>query len=293
MSCHHQYTKSLNFGDLEPTRMIILLASRSVMQPLGILEDVLVQVNELIFLVDFYVLDMEEKASRKGSTLILGWPFLMTGRIKIDVHVGTLSMEFGGNLVQFNIFEAMKHPTEDHSLFSIDIIDKLIEEYMPIGIGNADFSNFVEIPNVINYFNFVEDIVDSANMNSFDLLHDLDPEIEITLRRLRKIRNTVVSSSSSFNFASNFDNSISATNDFDSFEYSRANISSNSNFGPNKSQELEQMENNERSLKELAMWDVEKTPQALKGISCGLFHHEAVGDTRGLYQDEDIPIFFG
>ncbi|RDX89428.1 hypothetical protein CR513_28849, partial [Mucuna pruriens] len=44
----------------------------------------------------------------------------MTARTKIDVHVETLSMEFGDNLVQFNIFEAMKHPTKDPSLFGID-----------------------------------------------------------------------------------------------------------------------------------------------------------------------------
>ncbi|RDX74480.1 hypothetical protein CR513_45762, partial [Mucuna pruriens] len=36
------------------------LANKSVVQPLGILEDVLVQVNDLIFLVDFYVLDIED-----------------------------------------------------------------------------------------------------------------------------------------------------------------------------------------------------------------------------------------
>ncbi|RDX97882.1 hypothetical protein CR513_19282, partial [Mucuna pruriens] len=41
--------KALNFGDLEPTRMTIQLANRSMVQPLGVLEDVLVQVNELIF----------------------------------------------------------------------------------------------------------------------------------------------------------------------------------------------------------------------------------------------------
>ncbi|RDX90235.1 hypothetical protein CR513_27924, partial [Mucuna pruriens] len=45
--------KSLNFGDLEPVGMIIQLANRSVVQLLGILEDVLVQVNELIFLPTF------------------------------------------------------------------------------------------------------------------------------------------------------------------------------------------------------------------------------------------------
>ncbi|RDX98219.1 hypothetical protein CR513_18877, partial [Mucuna pruriens] len=57
--------KSLNFGDLEPTRMTIQLENRSVVQPLGILEDVLVQVNKLIFPADFYVLDMEDETSGK------------------------------------------------------------------------------------------------------------------------------------------------------------------------------------------------------------------------------------
>ncbi|RDX69985.1 hypothetical protein CR513_50827, partial [Mucuna pruriens] len=64
--------KSLNFGDLEPTGMEIQLANRSIVQPLGVLEDVLVQVNELILPIDFYVLDMEEEALEQGFVLILG-----------------------------------------------------------------------------------------------------------------------------------------------------------------------------------------------------------------------------
>ncbi|RDX70508.1 hypothetical protein CR513_50236, partial [Mucuna pruriens] len=124
--------RSLNFGDLEPTGMTIQLANRSIVQPLGVLEDVLVQVNELIFPADFYVLDMEDETSGKESTLILGRPFLRTARTKIDVHAGTLSMEVGDTLVQFNIFEAMKHPTEDHSLFGIDIMEELVEEYFQL-----------------------------------------------------------------------------------------------------------------------------------------------------------------
>ncbi|RDY13635.1 hypothetical protein CR513_01392, partial [Mucuna pruriens] len=63
--------RSLNLGDLEPTGMVIQLANKNVVQPLGILEDVIIRVNELIFLGDFYVLDMEDEASREGSTLIL------------------------------------------------------------------------------------------------------------------------------------------------------------------------------------------------------------------------------
>ncbi|RDX82389.1 hypothetical protein CR513_36812, partial [Mucuna pruriens] len=131
--------KSLNCGDLEPTGMTIQLANRSVVQPLGVLEDVLVQVNELIFPADFYVLDMEHETPGKGSTLILGHPFLMTARTKIDVHAGTLSMEFGDTLVQFNIFEAMKHLVEDTSLFGIDLIDKLVEEHMQADTVSTEF----------------------------------------------------------------------------------------------------------------------------------------------------------
>ncbi|RDY04838.1 hypothetical protein CR513_11391, partial [Mucuna pruriens] len=52
--------KSLNCGDLEPTGMTIQLT-------LGVLEDVLVQVDQLIFPTDFYVLDMEDKAPGQDS----------------------------------------------------------------------------------------------------------------------------------------------------------------------------------------------------------------------------------
>ncbi|RDY06465.1 hypothetical protein CR513_09547, partial [Mucuna pruriens] len=137
--------KSLNFWDLELAGMEIQLANRSVVQPLGVLEDVLVQVNNLIFLAVFYVLDMEDEAPAKGSALILGEPFLMTAKTKIDVYARILSMEFGDNIVQFNIFEALKHPAKDHSTFSIDIIDRLIEEHVRMDVGNANLFDFVEI----------------------------------------------------------------------------------------------------------------------------------------------------
>ncbi|RDX93066.1 hypothetical protein CR513_24709, partial [Mucuna pruriens] len=128
-----------------PTSMMtIQLENRSVVQPLGVLEDVLVQVNDLIFPIEFYVLDMEEETLGKGSTLILGRLFLMTTKTKIDVHARMLLMEFGDTLVQFNIFEAMNHPTEDHSLFGIDLIDELVEECLQLDNSSEDISNLAE-----------------------------------------------------------------------------------------------------------------------------------------------------
>ncbi|RDX78195.1 hypothetical protein CR513_41560, partial [Mucuna pruriens] len=82
--------------------------------------------------------------------------------------------------------------------------------------------------------------------SSTDPLHDLDPKIEVTLHRLRKARNIVVNNSNSPNSVSSSNNSSPTTNNSDSFEYSSTN-----NFA-----ELEQIENNDRTLKELATSDV-------------------------------------
>eukprot|EP00256_Glycine_max_P051109 XP_006606981.1 uncharacterized protein LOC102663453 [Glycine max] len=84
----------LDLRDLKPTGVVIHLANRSVVMPLGFIEDLLVQVKDLMFPVDFFILDMENESSNHGSTLILGRPFFMIVKTKIDVHAGTFSMEF-------------------------------------------------------------------------------------------------------------------------------------------------------------------------------------------------------
>ncbi|RDY06471.1 hypothetical protein CR513_09537, partial [Mucuna pruriens] len=92
----------------------------------------------------------------------------MTTRTKIDVHVGTLSMEFWDTFVKFNIFKALKHPTEDHSIFSIDAIDGLVEDYFQIGTNCANLVNFVDIFDVIHKF-----CTEAAQVDSEILCHIL------------------------------------------------------------------------------------------------------------------------
>ncbi|KAF5804656.1 putative retrotransposon gag domain, aspartic peptidase domain superfamily [Helianthus annuus] len=96
--------KTLNVGPLKRTGVVIQLADRSLVYPKGVLEDVLVQVNELVFPADFYVLDMEDDDSPHSSSILLGRPFLKTAKTKIDVYSGTLSMEFDGEVINFNIY---------------------------------------------------------------------------------------------------------------------------------------------------------------------------------------------
>ncbi|CAN6685478.1 unnamed protein product [Malus baccata var. baccata] len=100
--------ESLNLGDLKETKVVIQLADCSNRYPKGLLEDVLVQVNELIFPADFFVLEMEHDPMPTALPLILGRPFLRTARTKIDVYDGTLTMEIDGESVKFRIFNAMR-----------------------------------------------------------------------------------------------------------------------------------------------------------------------------------------
>ncbi|XP_048443372.1 uncharacterized protein LOC125478796, partial [Pyrus x bretschneideri] len=116
---------SMNLGELKQDGVIIQLADRSNAYPKGVLEDVLVQVNHLIFPADFYVLDMEDSSHALSLPILLGRPFMKTARTKIDVYTGTLTMEFDGDIIHFNLSETIKHPIEDHSCFAINIVDSV------------------------------------------------------------------------------------------------------------------------------------------------------------------------
>ncbi|CAL9001011.1 unnamed protein product, partial [Prunus brigantina] len=75
---YHVYEK-LNLGELQATSVSIQLADRTIRYPKGILEDVLVKVEELILPADFLVLEMEEAPIHDNQLpLILGRPFMAT-----------------------------------------------------------------------------------------------------------------------------------------------------------------------------------------------------------------------
>ena len=114
--------RKLGIGDCSPTTITLQMADRSVKHPKGIIEDVLVKVDKFIFPVDFVVLDMEED---KNIPIILGRPFLATGRALIDVQKGELSLRVQEEEVTFNIFKSLKFSDASDSCFSVEVIEKL------------------------------------------------------------------------------------------------------------------------------------------------------------------------
>ncbi|CAN6572911.1 unnamed protein product [Malus baccata var. baccata] len=117
---------SMNLGELKNDGVIIQLADRSNAYPKGVLEDV----NHLVFPADFYVLEMEDLNHSPQLPILLGRPFMKTARTKIDVFKGTLTMEFDGEVIDFNISDAMRYPHDGHFCFSIDVIDTWEQEFL-------------------------------------------------------------------------------------------------------------------------------------------------------------------
>ena len=111
--------KCLGLGEARPTTVILQLVDMSLKHPRGVIEDVLVKVDKFIFPTDFIVLDMEED---KEIPIILGRPFLATGRAMIDVQRGELKLRVQKDEVKFNVFEAMRHPAESDMCFIVETV---------------------------------------------------------------------------------------------------------------------------------------------------------------------------
>ena len=64
--------KRLSLRELTPTAITLQMENKTMAQPKGVLEDVLMKVGKFIFLVDFLVIDMEEDTQ---VSLLLGKTF--------------------------------------------------------------------------------------------------------------------------------------------------------------------------------------------------------------------------
>ncbi|PIN20438.1 DNA-directed DNA polymerase [Handroanthus impetiginosus] len=114
--------RTLGLGEAKPTSITLQLADRSLTYPKGVIEDILVKVDKFIFPADFVVLDMEVDIE---VPIILGRPFLATGRTLIDVQKGELTMRVQDQQIIFNVFKAMKFPNESDECFAVNLFDNL------------------------------------------------------------------------------------------------------------------------------------------------------------------------
>ncbi|KAL4334961.1 hypothetical protein GQ457_07G011140 [Hibiscus cannabinus] len=121
--------KMITNDPLKDTKVTLQLADRSVINLEGLLENVLLEVDELIFPADFYVINMENDQSNTSSEILLRCPFLSTTNANIEVRSGLLTMEFDGEIVKFDVYMSMEHPYSMPSVNCVNTFEPSIDEH--------------------------------------------------------------------------------------------------------------------------------------------------------------------
>ncbi|XP_027174158.1 uncharacterized protein LOC113773736 [Coffea eugenioides] len=121
--------KTLNLGPLKETRVVIQLADRSNVYPEGVVEDVLVKVNEFIFPANFYIVNMNDDNSANSVVLLLGRPFMSTSKTNEEVE----------SVDDEDTVEAVM------SLHSLSVLpDRSIDSFLPLPTPNERILPSVE-----------------------------------------------------------------------------------------------------------------------------------------------------
>ncbi|XP_070019816.1 uncharacterized protein [Nicotiana sylvestris] len=102
--------KRLGIGRARPTSMLLQLADRTV--------------GKFVFPADFVILDCKVD---KEIPIILGRPFLATGRTLIDCETGELKMSLNDEEIIFNVQKSMRRPTEFANCSLIDAMDVIVQ----------------------------------------------------------------------------------------------------------------------------------------------------------------------
>ncbi|GJX42835.1 reverse transcriptase domain-containing protein [Tanacetum coccineum] len=117
---------ALSGTTLKPTRMSIRLANHTYQYPMGVAENMLVQVGKFMFPVDFVILQMEEDDK---VPLILRRPFLHIADAIIRVKNKELNLRIEEDRATFHIDKAMQHSyVNGDTCFRMDVIDEITDD---------------------------------------------------------------------------------------------------------------------------------------------------------------------
>ena len=119
--------KQSGLGKPRPTTMRLQMADRSIKRPVGVVDDVIVRVGEFLLPADFVILDC---AVDRDIPIILGRPFLATGRALMDSEKNEIKFRVNNEEVTFQASKGMKLPSAYESISvidSFDVVDDAVE----------------------------------------------------------------------------------------------------------------------------------------------------------------------
>ncbi|XP_016512559.2 uncharacterized protein LOC107829622 [Nicotiana tabacum] len=109
--------KQAGLGMPRPT-----MADHSIKRPVEIVDDVLVKVEKFLLPADFVILDC---VVDKEIAIILGRPFLATGRALMDSERNEIKFRVNDEEVTFQASKGMKLPHAYESILVIEVVDEV------------------------------------------------------------------------------------------------------------------------------------------------------------------------
>ncbi|XP_021729733.1 uncharacterized protein LOC110696688 [Chenopodium quinoa] len=117
--------ENLGLQKLKPSPISLQMADRTSRLPKGVVEDVLVKVGELVFPVDFVVMDMKEDHK---IPIIFGRPFLATSQALIDVPKAQVTIRARNKQVMFKLFNEHNFIFDGGTCLRIDTTNPLVDK---------------------------------------------------------------------------------------------------------------------------------------------------------------------
>jgi hypothetical protein len=119
----------LKLGELKPTSITLQLADHSVRKPRGVVEDVLIKVENFYYPVDFIILDIEPTLHPSANIpIILGRPFFATATTLINYRNGRMKITFGSITAELNIFNVNPQQLVDEKCEYVNFIKAAPQE---------------------------------------------------------------------------------------------------------------------------------------------------------------------
>ncbi|XP_070013879.1 uncharacterized protein [Nicotiana sylvestris] len=115
--------KTLGIGKPRPTSMRMQMAKHTMKRPLSIIDNVLVRVDKFVLPAYFVILDCEVYYE---VPIILGRPFLSTGKALTDVKAGELTFRVGDKKVVFHVCRSMRQPNINEVCPFVDLVTDVI-----------------------------------------------------------------------------------------------------------------------------------------------------------------------
>ncbi|XP_015958915.1 uncharacterized protein LOC107482832 [Arachis duranensis] len=94
------FEKRLEILEVQPARISLEMADKSLKRAYGIVEDVLVKVEDFYLLANFVILDTGED---RDESIILRRPFLATAKAFINIEKGELVLQLWKDCILFKI----------------------------------------------------------------------------------------------------------------------------------------------------------------------------------------------